>query len=196
MYSCLNRQLMTPLQKGRLVIDGDRTAGTRDCGIGGSWFLRIFCTGPLGKNHFCFILDGLKSCLPSLRSPSQALSLVTSRPTSCMGTNMHIQLVNPPVSAAQEGSSCRGMDSKMSLGQCFNQLTFIAKDYAKITLNRTHELLKITNTKESSAVLAPLSLALDGVITCVDLYMVSSLASLKSILIYSIHREHLAIIKK
>ena len=24
---------MTPLQKGRLVIDGDRTAGTRDHGI-------------------------------------------------------------------------------------------------------------------------------------------------------------------
>ena len=39
---------MTPLQKGRLVIDGDRTAGTRDRGIGGSWFLGIFRTGPLG----------------------------------------------------------------------------------------------------------------------------------------------------
>ena len=39
---------MTPLQKGRLVIDGDRTAGTRDRGIGGSWFLGIFRTAPLG----------------------------------------------------------------------------------------------------------------------------------------------------
>ena len=48
-YSYLSRRLMTPLQKGRLVIDGDRTAGTRDRGIGGSWFLGIFRPGPLGE---------------------------------------------------------------------------------------------------------------------------------------------------
>ena len=30
----VRRRLMTPLQKGILVIDGDRTAGTRDRGIG------------------------------------------------------------------------------------------------------------------------------------------------------------------
>ena len=35
----VRRRLMTPLQKGRLVIDGDRTAGTRDRGIGGSFHL-------------------------------------------------------------------------------------------------------------------------------------------------------------
>ena len=37
--------------------------------------------------------------------------------------------------------------------------------------------------------LAPLGLAVGGVIACVDLYKVSSVASLTSILPYSMHRE-------
>ena len=63
------------------------------------------------------------------------------------------------------------MNSIMSLRQRLNRSTLVAKDYVKITLIGTYELLKIT--KESSAMLAPLSLALDSVITCVDLYKVS-----------------------
>ena len=61
-------------------------------------------------------------------------------------------------------------------------------------MNGALELLKIV--KESSGVLAPLSSAVGGVIACVDLYKVSSVASLTSILPYPIHRERLAITKK
>ena len=84
--------------------------------------------------------------------------------------------MNPPVSADQAGPSYRGMNSVRSLRQRFNRLTLVAKDYAKIALNGTYELLKIT--KASSGMLAPLSSALGGVIACVDLYKVSSVASL------------------
>ena len=124
------------------------------------------------KNLLRLILDSLTSCLPSSSSPSRAPSPVTSRPTSRTGHNTHIQSPNPPVSAAQEGSSCRGMNSIISLRQRFNRSTLVAKDYAKITLNGTYELLKIA--KASSGMLAPLSSALGGVIACVDLYKVSS----------------------
>ena len=61
-------------------------------------------------------------------------------------------------------------------------------------MNGTHELLKIV--KESSGVLAPLSSAVGAVIACVDLYKVSSVASLTSILPYSMHRERPATIKR
>ena len=54
------------------------------------------------------------------------------------------------------------------LGRLFNRLTLVAKDYVKIGLNGTYELLKIA--KASSGMLAPLSSALGGVIACVDLY--------------------------
>ena len=64
------------------------------------------------------------------------------------------------------------MNSITSLRQRFNRSTLVAKDYAKITLNGTYELLKIA--KASSGMLAPLSSALGGVIACVDLYKVSS----------------------
>ena len=81
-----------------------------------------------------------------------------------------------------------------SLRQHFNRLTLVAKDYVDITVNGTLELMKIA--KESSSVLAPLSSALGGVIACVELYKVSSLASLTSTLPYSIHRERLATAKR
>ena len=141
------------------------------------------------KNRFRLILDNLTSCLPSSNSPSRAPSPVTSRPTSRptsrTGHITHIQSANPPVPAAQEGSSCRGMNSITSLRQRFNRSTLVARDYGKITLSGTYELLKLA---KKSAVLAPLSSALGGVIACVELYMVSSVASLTSILLYSIHR--------
>ena len=157
--------------------EGDAGLSIIDCQMEGPGYkhcVRFLLTTNMSgekKNCFRLILDSLTSCLPPSSSPSRAPSPLTSCPTSCMGHNTHIQLVNLPVSAAQEGSSCRGMNSIMSLRQRLNRSTLVAKDYVKITLIGTYELLKIT--KESSAVLAPLTLALDGVIACVDLYKVS-----------------------
>ena len=60
---------MTPLQKGKLVIDGDRTAGTRDRGIGGSWFHGIFRTGlshgiiPQFRSHTQHYLENGTHCV-------------------------------------------------------------------------------------------------------------------------------------
>ena len=68
------------------------------------------------------------------------------------------------------------------LDLCVNALAFIAKHYVKITLNGTYELLKITTSKGSSAMLAPLSSAFGSVLTCVYLYKVISVASLMSTL--------------
>ena len=144
------------------------------------------------------IRDGLRSLrnhLPSLGSPSRAPSPPTSRPSSRKGHNTHIQSANPNVSAAQVGSSYGGMWSSMkSLHQLVNWLILVAKDYAKITLNGTYELLKIV--KESSGMLAPLSSAIGSVIACVDLYKVSSVTSMSSILPYSMRRQHPATIKR
>ena len=140
------------------------------------------------------ILDSLRSWSPSSRSPSRVPSLQTSRPPSRTGHNTHIQSVNPLVSAAQAGSSYQGMNSIRSLHQRFNFRILVAKDYVKITLNGTYELLKIA--KASSGMLAPLSSALGGVIACVDLYKASCVVSLTSTMPYSIHRERLAITKR
>ena len=41
---------MAPPKKGIVMIDGDRTAGTRERGIGGSWFFGIFRADPLGHD--------------------------------------------------------------------------------------------------------------------------------------------------
>ena len=137
----------------------------------------------------------IKSWFSSSGSPSRAPSPLSSRPPSRTGHNTHIQSENPPVLAAQAGSSYRGMwNSIESLHQCINRLTLVAKDYVEITLNGSYELLKIA--KDSSGVLAPLSSALGGVIACVELYKVSSLVSLTSTLPYSIHREPLATTKR
>lgn len=46
---CCRRRLMAPLRKGILVIDGDRTSGTRYRGIGGSWFFGIFWLRPCAE---------------------------------------------------------------------------------------------------------------------------------------------------
>ena len=153
------------------------------------------------KNFLCFKLPSkstIKSwlnCSPSSGSPSRAPSPLSSRPPSRTGHNTHIQSENPPVSAAQAGPSYRGVwNSIESLHQCINWSTLVAKDYVEITLNGTLELMKIA--KESSAVLAPLSSALGGVLACVDLYKVGSIASLTSTLPYSIHRERLATTKR
>ena len=81
-----------------------------------------------------------------------------------------------------------------SLRPHFNRLTLAVKDYVKITLNGTYELLKIA--KASSGMLGPLSSVLGGVIACADLYKVSSVASLTLTLSNSIHRECLAITKR
>ena len=133
--------------------------------------------------------------LPTSGSPSRAPSPLSSRPPSRTGHNTHIQSENPPVSAAQAGSSYRGMwNSIEPLHHRNNWLTLVAKDYIEITLNGTLELMKIA--KESSAVLAPLSSALGGVLACVDLYNVGSSVSLTSTLPYSIHRERLATTKR
>ena len=78
--------------------------------------------------------------------------------------------------------------------QRFNRLTLLAKDYVEIALNGTYELIKIA--KDSSGILAPLSSALGGVLGCVELYKVSSVASLTSTLPYFIHRERLETIKR
>ena len=123
---------------------------------------------------------------PSSGSPSRAPSTEH---------NTHIQSENPPASAAQAGSSYRGMwNSIESLHQRLNWLILVAKDYVEITLNGTLELMKIA--KDSSGVLAPLSSALGGVLACVDLYKVSSIALLTSTLHYSTNRERLAITKR
>ena len=81
-----------------------------------------------------------------------------------------------------------------SLRQHFNRLTLVAKDYVDITLNGSLELMKIA--KESSGVLAPLSSALGGVLACVELYKVSSVAWLTSTLPYCINRERLVTTKR
>ena len=86
------------------------------------------------------------------------------------------------------------LNSIKSLHQLVNRLTLVAKDCAKITLNGTHELLKIV--KEFSGGLTPLRSAVGGVIACIELYKVSSVASLTSILPYSMHRERPATIKR
>ena len=137
-----------------------------------------------GQKKSFFRLSSKSSLRPwfsSSGSPSRAPSpLLSSHPPSRTG---HIQSENPPVSAAQAGPSYRGMwNSIESLHQRLNQLTLVAKDYVEITLNGTFELMKIA--KESSAVLAPLSSALGGVLACVELYKVSSLVSLTSTLPY------------
>ena len=132
---------------------------------------------------------------PTSGSPSRAPSPLSSHPPSRTGRNTHIQSENPPVSAAQAGSSYRGMWNPIeSLHHRNNRLTLVAKDYVEITLSGSYELLKIA--KDSSSVLTPLSSALGGVIACVELYKVSSLVSLTSTLPYSIHRERLATTKR
>ena len=113
------------------------------------------------KNRLRLILDSLRTYSPSpSRAPSPLISSRTGH--------------NTP----QAGLSYRGTNFARSLRQRFNRSNLAAKDYAKITLNGTYELLKIA--KESSGMLAPLSSALGGVIACVDLYKVSSIASLTS----------------
>ena len=76
----------------------------------------------------------------------------------------------------------RYVEFHKSLHQLVNWLALVAKDYAKITLNGTYELLKIA--KESSAMFAPLSSTIGGVIACIDLYKVSSVASLTSLALF------------
>ena len=115
-------------------------------------------------------------------------------------------LLNTPLSTFPHGAQRAGLSNSgriilsryvelhKSFTQCFKRLTLVAKDYVEIALNGTYDLLKIA--KGSSGVLVPLSSALGGVIACIDLYKVSSVALLTSTLPYSIHRERLASTKR
>ena len=60
--------LMAPLKKGILIIDGDRTAGTRERGIGGSWFFGIFRGDPLDWHRDSRPLSSNLKLAPSLVS--------------------------------------------------------------------------------------------------------------------------------
>jgi hypothetical protein len=89
-----------------------------------------------------------------------------------------------PVSATQAGSSnplsYPGRSPSHSLHVSALLTLALAKEFAKTTLNGAYELLKVL--KESSDAFIPLKSVVGGVVACVDVYMVSPVVPLTSIL--------------